>query len=470
MDRRPWISLLLALLMGVLDVAMVAAALGLAYWLRFETALLPAPEEYHAWSTYLPLMLTQAVMLPVVFATRRMYALRRNTSRLDELLQVFIAVSLGMLLALGLLALFPGDPSFSRAVLAIAWLLAVALVWSSRLLQLWLHGILRRAGLANERVLLVGSGPVARAVMEKMHTMPTWGYRVVGYIADGRPSGDAGWETLAALGDVADIEDVVRRHGITEVIIAEPALSHGQLFDIVRRLDPRTVSIKVFPDVFQLIASPASISDLHGLPLVSVHDAALRGWRLAVKRVVDVSVGAAVLVLLSPLMLLMALLIKLTSPGGPVFYVQERVGLDGRPFWVLKFRSMRPDAEATTGPVWASRGDPRATPLGRFMRRFSIDELQQFVNVLVGDMSIVGPRPERPQFVEQFSQRIPNYLQRHREKVGLTGWAQVNGLRGDTSIEERTAYDLWYVENWTLWLDFKIMLRTIFAIFKHSNG
>jgi exopolysaccharide biosynthesis polyprenyl glycosylphosphotransferase len=180
-------------------------------------------------------------------------------------------------------------------------------------------------------------------------------------------------------------------------------------------------------------------------------------------------VSSIVLVLFSPFMMLTALLIKLDSPGS-VFYLQERVGLDGRPFLMIKFRSMRADAEQETGPVWASRNDPRRTRLGRILRRLSLDEFPQFINVLLGDMSIVGPRPERPVFVEQFRKQIPRYMERHKEKAGITGWAQVNGLRGDSSIEERTRYDLWYVENWSLLLDFKIMLRTAIEVVRGRNA
>jgi exopolysaccharide biosynthesis polyprenyl glycosylphosphotransferase len=190
----------------------------------------------------------------------------------------------------------------------------------------------------------------------------------------------------------------------------------------------------------------------------------MRGWDVAVKRTMDI-VGAAIgLVLLSVPMLAIAVLIKATSPRGPVFLCQERVGLDGKPFQCIKFRSMRPDAERETGPVWATEDDPRRTRLGALLRRFSLDELPQLINILIGEMSLVGPRPERPHFVEQFRRTVPRYWDRHREKAGLTGWAQANGLRGNTSIEERTAYDLWYVENWTPWLDIKIMLRTVFVV------
>ena len=204
-----------------------------------------------------------------------------------------------------------------------------------------------------------------------------------------------------------------------------------------------------------------------GLPLLTIRDVALQGWKLTLKRSMDVVVSAAALVLFSPFMLLTALLVKLDSPG-PVFYVQERMGLDAKPFGMIKFRSMRPNAE-DDGPGWTVEDDPRRTKLGTIMRRFNIDELPQFVNVLLGDMSLVGPRPERPVYVEQFRQSIPRYMDRHREKAGLTGWAQVNGLRGDTSIVERTKYDLWYIENWSLGLDIKILIRTLVQMILGTN-
>jgi Undecaprenyl-phosphate glucose phosphotransferase len=343
------------------------------------------------------------------------------------------------------------------------------MTWSQRLVQYWLHGLLRSRGFGTERLLIVGDGEIASTLIQKAASSRRLGYQTVGVLSRTLPVG-----TLVAgvpvLGGPQDVTRVVREQKVNEVIIADPEMSHREILDIVGRSDREYVNIRVFPDIFQIIASEVSIGDFEGMPLVSVRDVQLRGWNLAVKRVVDVVISTAVLVLLSPFLLMTALLIKLTSGNGPVFYAQERVGLDGKPFMMIKFRSMRPDAEAETGPVWAQENDPRRTPLGRFLRRFSLDELPQFINVLLGDMSIVGPRPERPHFVQQFSQSVPRYIDRHREKAGITGWAQVNGLRGNTSIEERTAYDLWYVENWTLWLDFKIMVRTLISVVTDKNA
>ena len=267
---------------------------------------------------------------------------------------------------------------------------------------------------------------------------------------------------IPVLGGVDDIPDLIEELDVEEVIIGRPELSHQEVLSIISRCERGQVGIKIFPDLFQIIATELSIGDLGGLPLLSVRDVALRGWKLTLKRAVDLVGSAIMLVLLSPFLMLAALIIKLDSPG-PVFYAQERMGLDAKPFWCIKFRSMRTDAERD-GPGWTIEGDPRVTRIGRLFRRLSIDELPQLVNVLMGEMSLVGPRPERPVYVEQFRRSIPRYMDRHREKAGLTGWAQVNGLRGDTSIAERTKYDLWYIENWSLWLDFKILLLTALAL------
>jgi Undecaprenyl-phosphate glucose phosphotransferase len=267
------------------------------------------------------------------------------------------------------------------------------------------------------------------------------------------------FQETPVLGVIADIPWIIERHSIDEVIIGLPESSHQELVGIISLCEREKVGIRVFPDVFQIMASEVGIGDLGGLPLLTIRDVALRGWKLTLKRGMDVVIGSIGAVLLSPLMLLTALVIKLESPG-PIFFVQERMGLDARPFKMIKFRSMRQDAE-DEGPGWTVEADPRRTKLGAMLRRLNLDELPQLVNVLVGDMSLVGPRPERPVYVEQFRQSIPRYMDRHREKAGMTGWAQVNGLRGDTSIAERTKYDLWYIENWSLGLDIKILIRTL---------
>ncbi|MDX1687680.1 MAG: exopolysaccharide biosynthesis polyprenyl glycosylphosphotransferase, partial [Candidatus Promineifilaceae bacterium] len=255
---------------------------------------------------------------------------------------------------------------------------------------------------------------------------------------------------------------LIEAQDVDEVIIATPEEGHREVVRVISYCERGRVSIKVFPDIFQFVTTDAGIDDLGGLPLLTVRNYAMRGYMLIVKRLMDV-VGAAIgLVALSPLMLLVAVAIKLESPG-PVFFVQDRMGLDGRPFKLIKFRSMRNDAEAR-GPGWTVSDDPRQTRLGRWLRRIDIDELPNLINVFLGEMSLVGPRPEQPYYVEEFRKTVPRYMERHREKAGMTGWAQVNGLRGDTSITERTKYDLWYTEHWSILLDVKILIRTVWQI------
>jgi exopolysaccharide biosynthesis polyprenyl glycosylphosphotransferase len=313
----------------------------------------------------------------------------------------------------------------------------------------------------------VGAGEPARIISSKIEHAPELGYRVVGFLTspDIESTSD-----LPVLGSIDDMVSIIREQRATELIVAEPALSHQQVLEIVTNCARERINIKVFPDILQIMSTEVTTSDLSGLPMLQVRDIGLRGWNLALKRAMDILVSAVVLVLLSPLMLFLAMLVKLTGGQGPVFYAQERVGLDGKPFQLIKFRSMRQDAEDDTGPVMTTPDDDRRTRVGAFIRRWSLDELPQLINVLVGEMSLVGPRPERPVFVEQFSRIIPRYAERHNEKAGMTGWAQVNGLRGQTSIEERTKYDVFYTENWSLAFDIKILLKTIRAVITDRNA
>jgi Undecaprenyl-phosphate glucose phosphotransferase len=302
-------------------------------------------------------------------------------------------------------------------------------------------------------------------VVQKLLHSPGMGYCVVGVV---NGPGVKLVHGVPVLGRVDQLTDLIREHEVDEVIIGEPEATHQELLRLISFCERGRVSIKIFPDLFQIMANEISIGDLNGLPLLNVRDIALTGWRLQIKRAMDF-VGALVgLVFLSPFILLVALIIKLDSPG-PVFYAQERMGLDAKPFWMLKFRSMCDDAEAS-GPGWTVKDDPRCTKVGRWLRHTNMDELPQLINVLFGEMSLVGPRPERPVYVEQFRRSIPRYMDRHRIKTGMTSWAAVNDLRGDTSIAERTKYDLWYIENWSLLLDIKILLRTVFRFGSNRNA
>jgi exopolysaccharide biosynthesis polyprenyl glycosylphosphotransferase len=454
----------------VSDLVMIALAFVLAYWLRRSVAF-PPPVNIAPFSDYVAMMVIQLITMVAVYFFARLYDVKRTMPGLDEFYRIFAATSVGVIATIAFTAfLFKNSTlelDFPRVMVVYAWFLTVVLVTAGRTALILLRNLLRRRGLWVDRLLIVGTEDVGRMILQKTRQMPRLGYTVVGFV-DGDTENGQEIMGVPVLGGVEDLPDLIERHDIDEVIIGRPDLSHQEMLALISRCESGQVGIKIFPDLFQIIATELSIGDLGGLPLLMVRDVALRGWRLTLKRGVDLVGSAAALVVLSPVLVMTALGIKLDSRG-PAFYAQERMGLDARSFWCLKFRSMRTDAEKD-GPGWTTENDPRVTRLGRFMRRFSIDELPQLINVLMGEMSLVGPRPERPVYVEQFRRSIPRYMDRHREKAGLTGWAQVNGLRGDTSIAERTKYDLWYIENWSLWLDFRIMLRTLADIVGRNRG
>ncbi|HEC24164.1 MAG TPA: undecaprenyl-phosphate glucose phosphotransferase [Chloroflexi bacterium] len=445
-----------------LDALMTAAAFILAYQFR---RLIPFPDPLAGvagFVSYLPMLVVQVFSVIGVFYFNKLYHVVRATSRVDELYAIFGAVSIGTMMAVAISTLtfknsiFEFD--FPRAMILYAWMLSILLIALGREVhrRVWHH--LRMRGIGRDRVLVVGSGEAARAIVQKIQWSPYLGYDLVGVVNGSEQEQEIAGAPI--LGSVSELPDIIDRHEVQEVILALPeGSSRHDIIRLVSLCQRGSVAIKIFPDLFELITTGVSIDDLGGIPLLNVRDIQLRGWKLSLKRAMDI-IGAGIgLVLLSPLMMLFAFLIKLESPG-PVFYCQERMGLDGRPFQMIKFRSMRQDAEKN-GPGWTTPNDPRRTRLGAWLRSKNIDELPQLINVLLGDMSLVGPRPERPVYVQRFRQAIPRYMERHREKAGITGWAQINGLRGDTSIAERTKYDLWYVENWSLWLDIKIIVRTI---------
>jgi Undecaprenyl-phosphate glucose phosphotransferase len=454
-----------ALILIFNDLLIFILAFYVAYWLR-QNVPIPPPVSIAPFSDYLGMMVIQVVVMPSLYFFSRLYDVQRSMPRLDEFYRIFAATSIGTVVTIAATTfLFKNSAlelDFPRVMVIYAWALTIAFVTASRTLLVLVRNWLRHRGLWSDRLLIVGTGEIGRMILQKVRQMPRLGYKVVGFV-DGDTQVGQEIMGVPVLGGVDDIPAIIQDHEIEEVIIGRPELNHQEVLAIISRCERGQVGIKIFPDLFQIIATELSIGDLGGLPLLTVRDVALRGWKLTLKRSVDIVGSAVGLIILSPFLLLIAAAIKLDSPG-PVFYAQERMGLDARPFWCLKFRSMRTDAESA-GPGWTTEGDPRVTRVGRLIRRLSVDELPQLINVLLGEMSLVGPRPERPIYVEQFRRSIPRYMDRHREKAGITGWAQVNGLRGDTSIAERTKYDLWYIENWSLWLDLKIILRTIFSIF-----
>jgi exopolysaccharide biosynthesis polyprenyl glycosylphosphotransferase len=345
---------------------------------------------------------------------------------------------------------------YPRALFFYVIVFSVVLTVFAREMYSRLRKWLREKGIDRDNMLIVGTSNIAREIAKKIRAHPELGYHIVG-VVNGKKGKILG---IPIVGTHYEIPNLIDAYHIQHVIIALPDAQRSEIVDLITLCQRGEVDVKVYPDMFSYMTGDMNLDELGGTPLLAVRDIALRGWKLSLKRGLDIFGSFWGLVALSPFMLLTAILVHLESKG-PVFYSQERMGLDGRSFPMIKFRSMRPDAEAH-GPGWTVKDDPRVTRMGRFMRRTNWDEIPQLINVLVGQMSLVGPRPERPIYVQQFRQQIPRYMERHREKAGMTGWAQVNGLRGDTSIAERTNYDLWYVENWSLWLDIKIIIRTLF--------
>ncbi len=453
---------LFAGLLVAIDILMVSVAFVFSYSLRLWTEHL-SPADVGPLPDYAGILLIQILTLITIFFFSKLYHRQRAQSHIDEFYTIFVAVSVGTIMSVAFNSfILRNGPEYSRRMIVFNWALTIVLVSLGRLLYARLMWVLQSRGVGQARVLIVGTGETGRMILHAIQRSPGLGYEVAGMVSQDSQRQDLG---VPVLGSTDELPSVIRAHNIDEVIIALPEAPSDVILPIISDCHRAKVATKVYPSVFQLITSDLSIGHLGGLPLLTVRDTVLRGWRFTLKRTMDVVVTGVGLVLLAPFMLLLAVLIKLDSPGR-AFYTQERMGLDENPFQMIKFRSMSEGAEDETGPVWAVKEDPRRTRLGALIRRYSLDELPQLINVFIGEMSLVGPRPERPVFVEQFKQIVPRYVERHQEKAGMTGWAQVNGLRGDTSIVERTKYDLYYIENWSILFDIKILIKTFFTFFR----
>jgi Undecaprenyl-phosphate glucose phosphotransferase len=453
------------------DALLASWAFILAYGIRFESGLIAAPKGLPPFTNYLNILPFVAVLTPLAFQIQGVYRLRRGRSRVDDFFAVLIgsiiAVVFGQFSTLYVGTYYASNSAkaagayeVSNWVWVLFLILTVVFTYASReavremLERRW------KAGIGLKRILIAGSGDLGRMVADRILQHREFGYQVIGFVDD-RAGGDhIGYRGLPLLGSLAEVADISQREKIDHLYVALPLEEHSKLLDLMDVTSRECIDVKVVPDLLQFIALRARLEDLDGLPIINVNDVPLQGLNAWVKRAIDVALSSLVLAFLSIPFAVIAALVKWSS-SGPVLYAQERMGLDGRAFTVYKFRSMRADAEDTTGPIWSPDNDTRITAVGRWLRRFDLDELPQFWNVLRGDMSIVGPRPERPFFVEQFKHRIPQYMLRHKVKAGITGWAQVNGWRGNTSLEKRIEYDLYYIENWSVALDLKIMWLTL---------
>ena len=457
----PWIYILV-------DFLSTFFMLKAVFWFRFSSGFFESPLGETDYPVYFKVF---SIVPFIVIFFMRFYGLYRP-SRLysfgTEIGSVCKAVTASTVIVMAL-TFFVRSFTFSRTFVVLAGIAVAASVSLGRyLFGLIVMEIDKKRG-SQRNILIIGCDENARKLARFYRRNPRFSTRVEGYLDDSLRSGER-VEDVPVLGPTALFPEIIRkRREIHEVVLALQGQPEEKVLKMVYECEKGLVSFRWIADIFGLIASRMSVSYFGGVPVLSFADSPLADWENRVlKRTVDILVSSAALVLFLPLFLVLAIAVKCDSKG-PVFYRQQRIGEDGKRFRLVKFRTMQTGAETATGPVWAKENDERRTKLGIILRRNNLDELPQFWNVFVGDMSLVGPRPERPFFVSQFKEDVPRYMARHAIRSGITGWAQVNGLRGNTSIEERTKYDLYYIENWSLWLDFKILCRTVFQTFSKTQ-
>jgi len=447
----------------VVDAAALAGS-GVADWLgaRATGATTTSP---------LWLLAFAAVALPLLHA-RGLYRLPVRLHVLDDLRVLVMTTAVAAMAVLSMRVLF-ADPALAGEQTARLWAFATAYLVAGRTALHWSEGRARRRGDSARPTLIVGAGKVGRLAAKRLLKEPELGLRPIGFL-DKEPVEDDKGLDLPILGSSWDLENVVRAHGVGHVILAFSTAPHDVMLRVARRCEELGVSVSYVPRLFEQVGERLRVEHLGGLPLLSVERASPNGWQFALKYAIDRIVAAFFFVLVLPIFLLAAVAVWI-SLGRPVFFRQRRIGRDGRPFAMLKFRTMHAVADRPV-PLPAMQlprdtapggveGEDRRTRVGSFLRRTSLDELPQLLNVLAGQMSLVGPRPERPEFVDLFCDSVYRYPDRHRVKAGITGWAQVNGLRGKTSLSDRIEWDNYYIENWSLWLDMRILAATARAIF-----
>lgn len=417
-----------------------------------------------------PLFIT--VHLLILFL-QGFYKTRLKRTRVDDFILITINTLLTILVVQAVMSYLNAYSQGSSPLFRITFTIShrflglylVSVIFVLSILRHQIYFMMKRRyakGMNLRNVLIVGAGRMGSEVARKLIRYKDLGFIVKGFLDDDLPAGknvpvDGG---IPVLGAFQDLESVLERENITEVYVALDFKNYTQILETLKVVDKFIVNVRLIPDLFQMLTLKARVEDLDGFPVISIDQTPMRGMLLAGKRLADTAASLLLLLVMAPFLLLVALAVKLSSRG-PVFYHQERVGMDGRGFIIHKFRTMVSDAEDATGPVMCAQGDPRITRLGRFLRTYSIDELPQLYNVLRGEMSLVGPRPERPHFVKDLRERIPKYMLRHKVKSGITGWAQVHGLRQDAEFDKRLEYDFYYIQNWSWSLDIKILWMTL---------
>lgn len=430
-----------------MDAGIIGAAYFFSWYLRFKSGLFVQDAGVLPSKTYFSALFLIIPGYLLLYSIFQLYMPRRVKSYRKELMDIIRANGIGFMIFI-LVLYFIKQEHFSRQMLCIFFFINISLEFASRYLIRTILWKMRKQGLNQKHILMIGESQMAEQYMDRLRENPKWGYQV-----------------FAHLKDEEKLERILERNELDEVVIALRAEDYGTLERIVDVCEKAGVHTKMIPDFGNVISTRPYIEDVQGIPVIHVRRVPLNIMRNRVaKRAVDLIGATVAIILFSPVMLLTALVVALTEEGS-VIYRQERVGLHNQVFYMYKFRSMIMQDEEKEKAEWSTRNDPRITPVGKLIRRTSIDELPQLFNVLKGEMSLVGPRPERPQFVQKFRDEIPRYMVKHQVRPGMTGWAQINGYRGDTSIEKRIEYDLYYIENWTMVFDMKILILTIFKGF-----
>ncbi|PWT93945.1 MAG: undecaprenyl-phosphate glucose phosphotransferase [Acidobacteria bacterium] len=458
------------------DLVVTAAAFLLAYYLRFHTEIIPVKYGIPAFQNYLKILAVLGIVWPVLFHFHGLYQIRRTRSYIDEFFSVTASIGIATAIVWGILLYYSTyhqrgieasaryEPA--RVLFLYFMVLDIIGVMFSRFTIRRVLEHMRKRGFGIKNVLIVGAGKLGETVAARIDSHEELGYEITGFLDDdSEKTVVAGYPVVGKCSEVSLMVDQLR---VDYVFIALPFRAHDTIMDILHNTRNELVDIKVVPDILEYVAIRAGIEDLDGVPIINLSDVPLRGLHSFVKRVLDIAFSMIGLIAMVALFPLLWMMVKFRSTG-PTFFKQERMGLDGKSFLMYKFRTMEVNAESQTGPVMALPNDPRVTTGGKLLRKLYIDEWPQFWNVLKGEMSLVGPRPERPFFVHYFKEQIPQYMLRHKVRSGITGWAQVNGWRGNTSIEKRIEHDLYYIENWSLSLDLKILWLTLVRGLSHSD-
>ncbi|MDH5560147.1 MAG: undecaprenyl-phosphate glucose phosphotransferase [Deltaproteobacteria bacterium] len=447
------------------DLIMVGINWNLAYFIRFFWFNYPPVDFIPNYRVYLRATLIVLLIASFCFIYAKMYHPKRISRFRAELRSIFKSNLFLIILLLGLTFFYRGF-SFSR--IHMVYFLSISLLNNIlfRLIVRLVLSFMRRHGKNLRRILVIGAGKTSVNFINKVRENESLGFIITGYAAQ-RPS-EVMLDT-AYLGDYDKLPRIIEELDIDQIYVTLDSEHQSDMKIINHNLAEQMVDLHIVPDIYNTLNINPEILDFDGIPIIAIRQSPIGGWNRVLKRLFDIFGAIVAIIILLPLWILLPILIKLTSPG-PVFYSQVRMGLDGCSFHMLKFRSMRIGAEEKTGAVWAKKEDDRRTKLGTFMRKTSLDEIPQLFNVLTGTMSLVGPRPERPVFIKDFKSQIPNYMLRHKMKAGITGWAQINGWRGNTSLEKRIEFDIYYLTNWSIWFDIKILILTLIKGFINPNA